>query len=37
MGRTTAKPKYGDGYGLKLKLKYLHAIALTSPRLAVVA
>jgi integrase len=34
MGHTTAKPKYGDGYGLKLKLKYLRAIELGSPRLA---
>jgi hypothetical protein len=31
MGHTTSKPKYGDGYGLKLKQKYLQAIALTSP------
>jgi integrase len=30
MGHTTAKPKYGDGYGLKLKLKYLQAIELRS-------
>ena len=29
MGHTTAKPKYGDGYGLKLKLRYLSAIALS--------
>jgi hypothetical protein len=34
MGHTTAKPKYGDGYGLKLKLKYLRAIELGSPRSA---
>jgi integrase len=34
MGHTTAKPKYGDGYGLKLKLKYLQAIALRPPVLA---
>jgi hypothetical protein len=27
MGHTTDKPKYGDGYGLKLKLKYLREIA----------
>jgi integrase len=31
MGHTTAKPKYGDGYGLKLKLKYLQAIVLMPP------
>jgi integrase len=37
MGHTIDKPKYGDGYGLKLKLKYLHAIALTSPELAAAA
>jgi integrase len=29
MGHSTGKPKYGDGYGLKLKRKYIHAIALT--------
>ena len=34
MGHKTAKPKYGDGYGLKLKLKYLQAIELGSPRSA---
>jgi integrase len=34
MGHTTDKPKYGDGYGLKLKQKYVQAIALTSPALA---
>ncbi len=34
MGHSIDKPKYGDGYGLKLKLKYLHAIALTPPLLA---
>jgi integrase len=37
MGHTTAKPKYGDGYGLKLKLKYLQAIALTRRALPVAA
>jgi integrase len=37
MGHTTAKPKYGDGYGLKLKAKYLQAIALTPPVLAAAA
>ncbi len=31
MGHRTDKPQYGDGYGLRLKLKYLQAIALTSP------
>jgi integrase len=31
MGHSTDKPKYGDGYGLKMKLKYLQAIAFTSP------
>ena len=29
MGHRTDKPKYGDGYGLSLKLKYLQLIALT--------
>jgi len=29
MGHRTDKPKYGDGYGLALKLKYLQLIALT--------
>lgn len=29
MGHATGKPKYGDGYGLQLKAKYLKAIALT--------
>ena len=29
MGHRTDKPKYGDGYGLGLKLKYLQLIALT--------
>jgi integrase len=29
MGHATGEPKYGDGYGLKLKLKYLQAIALS--------
>ncbi|MET4208636.1 tyrosine-type recombinase/integrase [Bradyrhizobium sp. LA2.1] len=29
MGHATGKPKYGDGYGLQLKAKYLQAIALT--------
>ena len=29
MGHATGKPRYGDGYGLKLKQKYLQAISLT--------
>ncbi|WP_456655840.1 hypothetical protein [Bradyrhizobium sp. JR3.5] len=29
MGHATGKPKYGDGYGLQLKAKYLKAIAIT--------
>ena len=29
MGHSNGKPKYGDGYGRKLKAKYLRAIALT--------
>jgi integrase len=37
MGHATDKPKYGDGYGLKLKLKYLQAIALTPPLLTAAA
>ncbi|MGM4887544.1 hypothetical protein [Tardiphaga sp. 11_C7_N12_6] len=28
MGHASGKPKYGDGHGLKLKLKYLQMIAL---------
>lgn len=28
IGHATGKPKYGDGYGLKLKAKYLQSIAL---------
>ena len=35
MGHRTDKPKYGDGYGLKLKLKYLQMIAFTPPAAAV--
>jgi integrase len=31
MGHKIGKPKYGDGYGLKQKQKYLRAIAFTSP------
>jgi integrase len=34
MGHSIDKPKYGDGYGPKLKLKYLQAIAFTAPLLA---
>ena len=30
MGHRTDKPKYGDGYGLRLKLKNIQAIAFTS-------
>jgi hypothetical protein len=30
MGHKTDKPKYGDGYGLRLKLKYIQAIAFKS-------
>lgn len=37
MGHCTDKPKYGDGYGLKLKLKYLQAIAFISPTRATLA
>jgi hypothetical protein len=29
MGHRTDKPKYGDGYALGLKLKYLQLIAFT--------
>ncbi|WP_445222142.1 hypothetical protein ACKWRH_20940 [Bradyrhizobium sp. Pa8] len=29
MGHATGKPKYGDGYGLKLKARYIQSIALT--------
>ena len=28
MGHDTKKPKYGDGHGLQLKLKYISLIAL---------
>jgi hypothetical protein len=28
MGHASGKPKYGDGHGLKLKMKYLQMIAL---------
>jgi integrase len=30
MGHSTGKPKYGDGYGLKLKQRYLQAISFKS-------
>lgn len=30
MGHNTGKPKYGDGHGLRLKLKYIEMIALES-------
>ena len=30
MGHCIGVPKYGDGYGLQLKQKYLQAIAFTS-------
>lgn len=29
MGHANGKPKYGDGYGLKLKARYIQSIALT--------
>jgi integrase len=34
MGHKIDKPKYGDGYGLRLKLKRIQAIAFTSPSAA---
>jgi integrase len=37
MAHVMSKPKYGDGYGLRLKQKFLQAICLTSPVLAAVA
>jgi integrase len=37
MGHRTHKPQYGDGYGLKLKLKYLRMIAFTLPVAAIAA
>jgi integrase len=37
MAHTIEKPKYGDGYGLKLKLKHIQAIALTPSVLAAAA
>jgi hypothetical protein len=35
MGHRTDKPQYGDGYGLRLKVKYLQMIAFTPPAAAV--
>src|SRR5262245_38691720 len=35
MGHSTGKPRYGDGYGLQLKRKYLQMIAFTPPLAAV--
>jgi integrase len=35
MGHSTGKPRYGDGYGLQLKRKYLQMIAFTPPPAAV--
>jgi integrase len=37
MGHRTDKPEYGDGYGLKLKVKYQQMIAFTPPLAAVAA
>lgn len=37
MGHSTGKPRYGDGYGLPLKHKYLQRIALTPPPGAIAA
>jgi integrase len=34
MGHASGKPKYGDGHGLKLKLKYLQMIALAPAELS---
>jgi integrase len=34
MGHKIDKPKYGDGYGLRLKFKRIQAIAFTPPRAA---
>jgi integrase len=31
MGHSIDKPKYGDGYGLKVKLKWIQTIAFTAP------
>jgi integrase len=33
MGHSIDKPKYGDGYGLKVKLKWIQAIAFKDPEL----
>jgi len=35
MGHSNGKPRYGDGYGLQLKRKYLQMIAFTPPLAAV--
>lgn len=37
MGHKIDKPRYGDGYGLNVKLKYLQAIAFTPPALDMAA
>ena len=37
MGHSTGKPRYGDGYGLQLKRKYVQMIAFTPPLAAVAA
>jgi integrase len=37
MGHSTGKPRYGDGYGLQLKRKYVQMIAFTPPLVAVAA
>jgi integrase len=37
MGHSNGKPRYGDGYGLQLKRKYLQMIAFTPPPAAVAA
>ena len=34
MGHSTGKPRYGDGYGLKLKQRYIQAIALSAGSVA---
>lgn len=36
MGHNTSKPRYGDGHGLRLKLKYLQMVAL-APGMAIAA
>ena len=37
MGHSTGKPRYGDGYGLQLKRKYMQMIAFTPPLATVAA